>query len=155
MKRTLSIIAAAVISLVASSVPASAQVTPSSVIPLTLSASTVGSNTTATITSQAFPVSPGHGFAVVPNFQLSTTGTSNVTFNFQVSVDGVTWTTTTPFTCAIAATGATPVIAFYNFQSNVTGNGADNIAWVRLASVTNGNTGPTVTINSVTITKDY
>jgi hypothetical protein len=133
---------------------ARAQVVSRNVTALTLSASTVGTSATASITSQAFRIVPGHGFAIVPSFVLSTTGTSNVTFNFAVSVDGTTWTTTTPFTYAVAGNGTTTVIGFSNFPSAVAGAGADNILWCRLQSVTNANSGATVTINSVTVTQD-
>ena len=133
---------------------AHAQVTPRNVTTLSLSASTVATSTTATITSQAFTIKPGSGFAVVPNFQLSGSDTANVTFNFQVSLDGTTWTTTTPFTYAEASTGVTPVIGFKNFAAPITGAGADNILYCRLDSVTNGSASRTVTINSVTITRN-
>lgn len=133
---------------------ARAQITPRTLTTLTLSGTTVGTSATAVITSQAFMLKPGSGFAVVPNFVLSGADTANVTFNFAVSTDGTTWTTTTPFTYAEAATGATPVIGFKNFASPITGAGADNILYVRLASVTNASSSRTVTINSVTITRN-
>ena len=94
---------------------AQAQISPRSLTPLTLSATTVSTSTTAVVTSQAFFIKPGAGFAVIPNFQLSGADTANVTFNFAVSTDGTTWTTTTPFTYAVAANGTTPVIGFANF----------------------------------------
>jgi hypothetical protein len=155
MKRVLSICLSVL--LVAFSPEANAQVVPQRVTPLTLSASTVATGTTSAITSQAFTINPRSGFAVVPTFVLGGAGTSNITFSFQVSVDGVNWTTTTPFTFSVAANGTTPVIAFYNFPPHIAGSGADNVAWVRLASVqnANGTTGSTLTVNNINITIDY
>lgn len=130
---------------------AHAQLTPRNVKTLTLSASTVATSTTATITSDAFMLKPGSGFAVIPNFQLSGADTANVTFSFAVSTDGTTWTTTTPFTYAVASTGATPVIGYKNFG---VADGADNVLYVRLASVTNASSTRTVTINSIKVTRN-
>jgi hypothetical protein len=133
---------------------AHAQLTPRNVTVLTLSASTVGTSTTTAITSQAFSIKPGSGFAIVPNFVLSGSDTANITFNFAVSIDGTTWTTVTPFTYTVAATGATPVIGFYNFPAGVSGGGADNILYARLATVQNASSSRTLTINSITVTRD-
>ncbi|MCX6952909.1 MAG: hypothetical protein NTV51_12205 [Verrucomicrobia bacterium] len=154
MKKFFSILSLAVLALGAVPLVSQAQVTPRNLTTLTLSATTVATSTTATITSQAFPIKPDSGFAVVPNFVLSGADTANVTFNFAVSVDGTTWTTVTPFTYAVAANGTTPVIGFSNFAPHVTGAGANNIAYARLQSVTNASSTRTVTINSVTITRN-
>ena len=133
---------------------AQAQVTPRNVTVLTLSASTVGTSTTTAITSQAFNIGPRNGFAIVPNFVLSGSDTANITFNFAVSIDGTTWTTVTPFSYTVAATGATPVIGFYNFPAPIAGTGADNVLYARLASVQNASSSRTLTINSITVTRD-
>ena len=134
---------------------AQAQITPRAVTTLTLTGTTtVGTAATNVITSQAFLLKPGSGFAVVPTFVLSGADTANVTFNFAVSIDGTTWSTTTPFTYAEAATGATPVIGFKNFAAPITGAGADNILYVRLASVANASSTRTCTVSSVIITRN-
>lgn len=133
---------------------AQAQLTPRNVTTLDLSTSTAAANTTTTITSQAFTIKPGSGFAVVPSFKLAGAGTENVTFNFAVSLDGTTWSTTKPFTYAEAANGTTDVIGFKNFAAPVTGAGADNILYVRLASVTVASATQACTINSIKITRN-
>lgn len=153
MKKHLMFLAAFILSFIA--VPAlHAQVTPKTLTTLTLSDTSIATSATETVTSQAFTINPDSGFAVIATFVGSTTGTSNVTFNFQVSTDGTTWSTNTPFTFAVAATGATTVRAFYNFPPGVAGTGASNIAYVRLASVANANSGATITLNSVVISRN-
>jgi hypothetical protein len=154
MKKFLSFLFAGLLALVLAVPLAQAQVTPRNVTVLTLSASTVGTSTTAAITSQAFTLKPGSGFAVMPNFQLASTGTENMVFSFAVSLDGTTWSTVKPFVYTVAATGATPVIGFYNFPAPIAGTGADNVLYARLASVTNGSSSQILTINSVTITRN-
>ena len=134
-----------------------AQVTARTTTLLTLTGNTtIATTTTGVLTSQAFTIKPGSGFAVVPNFQLAGADVANpnITFAFAVSLDGTTWSTTKPFTYAEAANGATPVIGFKNFSAPVTGAGADNIQFVRLASVQNASANQTCTVNSVTITRN-
>jgi len=154
MKRIFSFLFAGLLAIVLAVPLAQAQVTPRNVTVLTLSASTVGTSTTAAITSQAFTIKPGAGFAVIPNFQLASSGTDNITFSFVVSLDGVTWTTVKPFVYTVAATGATPVIGFYNFPAPIAGTGADNVLYCRLATVQNASSSQILTINSVTITRN-
>lgn len=131
-----------------------AQVTPKTVTALTLSDTSIALSATEVVTSQAFTINPRSGFAVIPTFVCAASGTSNVTFNFEVSVDGTNWTTMKPFSAAIAATGTTPVTGFYNFPANVAGTGAANIAWVRLGSVQNANSGGAITLTSILISRD-
>lgn len=150
MKKILSLFAVLALCLV----PLSAQVTPRNVTTLTLSDVSIGTSATEVSTSQAFTIKPGSGFGSVVNFVLNGADTANVTFNYAVSLDGTTWTTTTPFTQAVAANGATAVIDFKNFAADVTGAGANNILYVRLASITNASATRIVTINSVKITKN-
>lgn len=132
---------------------ACAQTAPTQTIVLTTSTNAVAANATATVTSQAFRPNSLTGFTIMPNFNLSGTGTSNVTFNFQVSPDGTNWSTVTPFSYAIAATGTTPAVGYCNFPIQTSGSGSGNVAYVRLATVTNANTPSTLTINSITVTK--
>ena len=154
MKKFFALPSLAVLALCVAPLPAVAQLTPRNVTVLTLSDSSIAANTTEVSTSQAFTIKPGAGFGAVVNFVLSGADTTNVTFNFAVSLDGTTWTTTTPFTQAVAANGTTTVIDFKNFAADVTGAGANNILYVRLASITNASTTRIVTVNSVTITKN-
>lgn len=130
---------------------ARAQVTPRNITTLTLTATTAAANATTVITSQAIEIKPGAGFAVIPSFKLAGAGTDNITFNFQVSADGTTWTTTTPFTYTEAANGTTSVVGYKNFGP---ASGADNVLYVRLASVTNASATQACTINSITLCKD-
>lgn len=154
MKKFLSLLSIAVLGLCLAPLAAHAQLTPRNVTTLTLTGgSTVAAATTGVITSQAFTLKPGSGFAVVPNFVLNGADTANVTFNFVVSLDGTTWTTVTPFTYAVASNGPTPVIGFQNFAADVNG-GANNILYVRLASIINASATRVVTINSITITRN-
>ena len=133
---------------------ARAQVTPRNTLVLTLTGgNTVAISTTGIITSQAFTIKPGSGFAIVPNFVLNGADTANITFNFVVSLDGTTWTTVTPFTYAVASNGTTPVIGFQNFAADVNG-GANNILYCRLASIANASATRIVTINSITVTRN-
>ena len=154
MKKYLSFLFAGLLAFVLAAPLATAQVTPRNLITLTLSTSTATANTTTTITSDAFTIKPGSGFAVVPSFKLASTGTENITFNFAVSVDGTVWTTTRPFTYAEAANGTADVIGFKNFAAPVTGAGADNILYVRLVSVTNASAAQACTINYIKITRN-
>lgn len=128
---------------------------PTTPVVLTLSSGTVAASGTAVITSQAFSPNAATGFAVVSNITVSGTAnnTGNVTLNFQASLDGTNWTTTFPLTMTIAATGTTPAITYVNFPPNVAGGGATNIPWFRLGQVINANSGGTLTINSITISK--
>lgn len=153
MKKFFSLLFLAVLALCLVS-PAVAQVTPRNVTVLTLSDSAIGTAATEVSTSQAFTIKPGSGFGSVVNFVARGAGTDLVTFNYAVSLDGTTWTTTTPFTQAVAANGTTTVIDFKNFAADVTGAGANNILYVRLASITNASATRTVTVNSVTITRN-
>lgn len=155
MKHSFIIIIAVAVLVLAGSQTARAQVTPTTEIVLTTSTNTVAASGTATVTSGSFSPNSITGFAVVPNFVLGGTAnnTGNVTFNFQASPDGVNWTTTYPYSFTVAATGTTPVTAFYNFAPVISGSGATNIPWIRLGQVINASSGGTLTINSITISK--
>jgi len=125
---------------------------PTTTTSLTLSSGTVAASGTATITSGSFTVNGLTGFAVTPTFALAAAGTTNVTFNFQASADGTTWSTNYPFSAVIAATGTTPVVNYVNFPPNVTGTGCANARYVRLGQVINSGTS-TLTISGVKVTK--
>jgi hypothetical protein len=151
MRKFLSFLCAGLLAFLLAAPLVQAQVAPRNLTTLTLTATTAAANATTVITSQAVQIKPGAGFAVIPNFQLSGADTANMTFNFAVSTDGTTWTTITPFTYAEASNGTTPVIGFKNFGVAA---GADNVLYVRLASVTNASTTRTLTINSIVVTRN-
>lgn len=153
MKKSFSLFFA-VLALCLAPLPALAQVTPRNVTVLTLSDSAIAAAATEVSTSQAFTIKPGSGFGSVVNFVASGAGTDNVTFNYAVSLDGTTWTTTYPFTQVVAANGTTAVIDFKNFAADVTGGGANNILYVRLASIINASATRTIAVTSVTITRN-
>ena len=137
----------------ASVTPASAQDGPFTVDTLTLSGTTVSAAATGTITSPALPVRGSEGLGFVGTFKLSGTGTSNVTFKFDVSTDGENWTTNQPFSSgAIAANGTTSVRAYWNF-SPTDSTELRNIQYIRLATVQNENTPSTLTIQSLQSTR--
>jgi hypothetical protein len=131
-----------------------AQSTPRNVQTLTLSDSSIATSATEVSTSEAFTIKADSGFAILVSFQLSGADTANVTFSFAVSIDGTTWSTTTPYTYTVAATGTTPVIGFCNFPPHVAGNGANNIRYARLASITNASSTRTVAVNYVKVTRN-
>lgn len=124
---------------------------PTTAVVLTTSTSTLLPNATTTVTSQAFTVNHLTGFALVPKFALSGTGSSALTFNFAVSVDGTNWTTTTPFSAAVSANGTTSVTGWYNIPPLNTGTGCANAPYVRLATIQNANLTGTATLTSLTI----
>lgn len=127
-----------------------AQVPPQMVTTLTLSGTTVSAGATTTVTSGSFTVNGNTGFAIIPTFSLAAAGTTNVTFNFQASADGATWSTNYPFSAVIAATGTTAVVNYYNFPAALTGTGCANARYVRLGQVINSGTS-TLTISSVQV----
>ena len=93
------------------------------------------------------------GIGFVAKTKLSGTGTAGVTFSFNVSADGETWTTTTPFASpATAANGTNSVVSFFNF-SPTDSTELRNIRYIRLGTVQNANTPSTLTIESLQSTK--
>lgn len=153
MRKFFSLFSLAVVALCALPL-AHAQLTPRNVTTLTLSDSAIATSATEVSTSEAFTIKPDSGFAIVPTFVASGAGTDNVTFNFAVSIDGTTWSTTTPFTYTVAANGATPVVGFCNFPPHVAGAGANNILYARLASITNASATRTISITSIKVTRN-
>jgi hypothetical protein len=133
-----------------------AQVSPATEIVLTTSTNAVAAGTTGTCTSQAFSADGITGFAVVPSIALSgtstlaTTGTGTVTFNFAASIDGVTFTSTTPVSVSSTAiSGTAPQLDYIN----VAAAGVNNAPYWRLQSVVTSNTGAPLSIKSITISK--
>ncbi len=87
-----------------------------------LSATTYATNAqTITVTSTPIKVNPVDwpNYVIQVGFKLASTGTSNVVFGFNVSMDnGVTYSTTTPITVAAAGNGTTAVVAPVIFGTN-------------------------------------
>lgn len=132
---------------------ARAQVDPFTVETVTTSTTAVGAATTATVTSDTLSVRGSEGIGFMFVTKLSGTGTAGVTFAFDVSADGTTWTTNQPFTTgAVAATGTTSVVSFVNFSPDDAIE-LRNIQYIRLSKVTNANTPSTLTIESLQSTK--
>lgn len=120
---------------------------------LALSGTTVAANTTTAITSNTMTVRGSEGIGFVAKFKLSGTGALGVTFGFDVSTDGTTWTTAQPFSSgSIAANGTTSVVAFFNFSPEDSTE-LRNIRYIRLGTVQNANTPSTLAIESLTSTK--
>lgn len=72
----------------------------------------IASVTNATVTSTAgtaVTLYPGQTLTITPSFSAAGAGTSNTTFGFDVSGDGVNFTTTTPITGTFAANGTNTV----------------------------------------------
>jgi hypothetical protein len=135
---------------------AHAQVVPKTATALTTSTNVVDVSATATVTSSTFTANSKTGFAVLPAFSLSGTGTLNVTFNFNASVDGTTWTTTNPVSYAVAANGTNAVVGYAAFPAAPAYSGGPGVAQVRywrLGSIQNANTTGTMTLQSLTVTK--
>jgi hypothetical protein len=99
-----------------------------------LSATTVPANATTTVTSDAMRVRGNQGIAILPTFNLAGSGTNQVTFKFDVSHDGSTWTTVSPFTYAVSANGTNTVRGFANFGP-ATSASLNNIRYLRLSSI--------------------
>ncbi|CAN5352382.1 hypothetical protein BH09VER1_BH09VER1_28450 [soil metagenome] len=154
MKSYLTLILGAVLMATLSTItPAHAQVEPFNVATLTLSGTTVAASTTSAVTTSALDVRGSEGIGFVAKFKLSGTGVAAVSFNFDVSADGTTWTTTQPFTSGtIAATGTTSVVTYFNFSPDDPTE-LRNIRYIRLATVQNANTPSTLTIQSLQSTK--
>jgi hypothetical protein len=120
----------------------------------TLSTNQVAASTTATVTSDAVPLAPGKGIGIWPTFVTDGASTGNVTFQFGLSRDGTTWTTTAPITATVPATGTTSVRGFVNL-SPYASTSLNNARYLRLQSINNAATN-VLTVTSIhwTIGKD-
>jgi len=146
MKHLLAIVGALAALIVVATPHAAAQ---TSTVNLTLSNTTAVGNATTTVTSQGFWIKQGAGFAVLPNFVLATgSETGNLTFRFQVSSDNSTWSTTTPISVVVPATGNTAVRAY----ALVPPTTVDHVGYARLVSVQNANTA-NATLSNITISR--
>lgn len=105
---------------------------------VTLSDTNVAGSATETITSDPIPVNGATGVAVMPEFAIVGAGTGNVVFSFAVSLDGSTWSTTTPYTLTVAGNGTNTVRGFGNAGASGT---VANANYIRLATIQNANTG--------------
>ncbi|MGA3169466.1 MAG: hypothetical protein ABSE62_00480 [Chthoniobacteraceae bacterium] len=116
---------------------------------------------TTSATTQAFYVNPKTGFAIIPNYQLTTGGTGQVTFNFAPSLTGTDpatsgtlsygITTTVPLAASgLAITGTGVVQDYINVPALTSGSGPANAPWWYLKSITVSGTS-SLTVNSITI----
>lgn len=70
-------------------------------------------NDVVTVTSSAVDVPQGRALALIPEFKLAGSGTGNVIFTAQVSIDGTNWTTSSGLTHTVAANGTTVVRSYW------------------------------------------
>ena len=124
---------------------------------LTNSTALGGATTTMVSTNSAW-IQPRSGFAVWPKFVgNSGDATGNATFAFQVSRDGINWTTTSPLSVAFAGNGTTTQSAYAAFGPShpTAAQVVAHARYVRLASVANANNGGSnYVVTAVTITRN-
>jgi len=85
----------------------------------------------------------GRGYALAPMLVGTNSGTSNVVFGFNVSVDGTNFSTTLPITVTNSANGTNPVVGYTLIGPAV----LNNARWWRLDQIVTSQT------NSLTIQK--
>ena len=137
MKHLFTLLAAMAIALIAFTPPASAQVTPNQSDAISVAASvTVTNATTLTIASNSIPVVSGRGMAFLTSYTGAGAATDNLTFKFNVSHDGTTWTTSTPITATQALNGTNAVVGYFLIPPTT----LDHVNYIRLASIANAAT---------------
>ena len=87
------------------------------------------SNYTATATLRQ-----GVGLSILADFWTTNASTAGVGFHFDISADGVNYTTTKPIKLVYPLNGTTPVRVWTNYAPKV----LSNIRSIRLTSITNG-----------------
>lgn len=92
---------------------AQAQVAPNNTGTLTSVTTGLATNDVVTVTSSAVDVPQGRALAFIPEFKLANSGTGNVVWTFQVSIDGTDWTTSSGLSHTVAANGTTTVRSYY------------------------------------------
>ncbi len=143
MKHLFSLLAAVALVLIAFTPAASAQVTPNQSDTISQAASvTVTNATTLTISSNRIDVVAGRGIAFLTAYTGAGAATDNLTFKFNVSHDGTTWTTSTPITATQALNGTNAVVGYFIIPPT----SLDHVNYLRLASIANAAT------NNATIT---
>lgn len=148
MKKILSIIAVAAMAIGAQAQFVAPPVVKSAITNITIAISGITTSNLVTA-GQTYPIGVGaDGFGVSFNMAgAAATTTTNCTFRFDVSGDGVNWVTDAiSITAAPAGTGYTPT--YTNVLSTAANIG--NLALVRLRSIQNTNTG-TLYITNLTI----
>jgi hypothetical protein len=103
-------------------------------------------NSSETLSAVTIQVAPSKlekaGILLMPLFSAAGTGTSNVVFTFDLSPDGVTYSTTGPVTVTAACNGTNAVVHW----ANVFPDSLPNTQFIKLTSVS------TTQTNKVTIT---
>ena len=148
MKKILSLLALAAMTLSASAQFVAPPVVKSAITNITIAVNGITTSNIVTA-GQTFPIIVGAGgFGVGFNMAGSAAATTtNCTFRFDVSGDGVNWVTdAVTITAAPAGTGYTPT--YTNVLSSAANIG--NLVHVRLRSIQNTNTG-TLYITNLTI----
>mgnify|MGYP001585627233 CR=1 FL=1 len=105
---------------------------------------TITNGVTLSVNGPGFNLHPDRGLAVLPAFSADAADTSTVTFAFDVSHDGSTWTTTGGITGTGTLNGTNAVRNLILLAPTA----LDNVKQVRLRSVQNGGTN-TVTVTAV------
>jgi len=148
MKKFLTLLAVAAMTLSASAQFIAPPTVKSAITNITIAINGITTSNLVTA-GQTFPIGVGpDGFGVAFNMAGAVAGTTtNCTFRFDVSGDGVNWVTDAiTVTAAPAGTGYTPT--YTNILSTAANVG--NLALVRLRSIQNTNTG-TLYITNLTI----
>jgi hypothetical protein len=109
------------------------------IVSVPLFTSTVASNATATSTTHlSVDVPPKSLMVLYISAASSGVGTSNVVASFNTSLDGVTWTTTYPYSGTITMNGTNTVVAALTVGTNIAGRfiSLDKIASPQTNSIT-------------------
>ena len=113
-----------------------------------LLSSVLMTNSTATLSSVYIQVRPSQlekgGILLMPMFSAAGAGTSNVVFTFDLSPDGVTYSTTGPLTVTAACNGTNAVVHW----ANVFADSLPNTQYIRLTSVSTTQTNQ-VSVSSI------
>jgi hypothetical protein len=126
--------------------PARAQIAATDFSALTSVPASMPSNTTSnSLTSSVINLRQGRGVALSVRFVAADAGTSNITFGFDVSLDGTNYSTTQPVSIVATANGTNTVQTY----TNVPASWLDNAQKMRLTKVINLQTN-VLTINNVT-----
>ncbi len=110
-----------------------------------LSSSIVVSNATTTSLGTATVAQVpyrGASLTLMPRFaaeQSGGTSSSNVVFTFNLSRDGVTYTTTDPLSFTIGGNGTNPVVGIFVFPATNFANDVRWIKWTKLATAQTNN----------------
>lgn len=108
-----------------------AQVTPTTIGLVSGIPSNMALNTTSNITSGAITLRQGKGLALAFNLVAQGAGTSNTTFNADVSLDGTNYSTTHPISIIVPNNGTNAV----TFWTNIPPTTLDNSVYLRFSQV--------------------